>query len=72
MEKKHHLEKNGIDAYIKAQDILIKRSDDVYLESHSIAINKNIDFVESSMELKIKDLELLLRWQNKINLRRRR
>ena len=35
-------EKNGIDAYIKAQDGLIKRCDDIYLESHSIAINKNI------------------------------
>ena len=45
MEKKPHLEKNGIDAYIKAQDELIKRCDDVYLESHSIAINENIAFV---------------------------
>ena len=38
-------EKNGIDAYFKAQDGLIKRCDDIYLESQSLAINKNIAFV---------------------------
>ena len=43
-------EKSGIDAYIKAQEGLIKRCDDIYLESHSIAINKNIEFVEWTME----------------------
>ena len=52
-------EKDGIDAYIKAQDGLIKRSDDIYLESHSIAINKNIAFIEWTMGLKIKGLEFL-------------
>ena len=52
-------EKNGIDAYIKAQDGLIKRCDDIYLESHSIAINKNIAFVEWTMGLKIKGHEFL-------------
>ena len=52
-------EKNGIDSYIKAQDGLIKRCDDIYLESHSIAINNNIAFVEWTMGLKIKGLEFL-------------
>ena len=52
-------EKNGIDAYIKAQEGLIKRCDDIYLKSHSIAINKNIAFVEWTMGLKIKGLEFL-------------
>ena len=52
-------EKNGIDAYIKAQDGLIKRCDDVFLESHSIAINQNIAFIEWTMGLKIKGLEFL-------------
>ena len=51
--------RNGIDEYIKAQDGLINRCDDVYLESHSIAINKNIAFVEWTMGLKIKGLEFL-------------
>ena len=50
-------EKNGIDAYIKAQDGLIKRCDDIFLESHSIAFNKNIAFVEWTMGLKIKGIE---------------
>ena len=52
-------EKNGIDAYIKAQDGLIKRCDDIYLESHSIAINKYIAFVEWTMGLKIKGIEFV-------------
>ncbi len=52
-------EKNGIDAYIEAQDGLIKRCDDIYLESHSIAINKNIAFVEWTMGLKIKGIEFI-------------
>ena len=45
-------EKKGIDAYIKAQDRLIKRCDDVFLKSHSIAMNKDIAFVEWIMGLK--------------------
>ena len=52
-------EKKGIDAYIKAQDRLIKRCDDVFLKSHSIAMNKDIAFVEWTMGLKIKGLEFL-------------
>ncbi|MBW3042401.1 DUF2358 domain-containing protein [Prochlorococcus marinus] len=52
-------EKNGIDAYIKAQDGLINRCDDVYLESHNIAINNNIAFIEWTMGLKIKGIEFL-------------
>tara|TARA_B100000579_G_C22305031_1_gene608917 strand:- start:34 stop:459 length:426 start_codon:yes stop_codon:yes gene_type:complete len=52
-------EKNGIDAYIKAQDGLMKRCDDIFLKSHSIAINKNIAFVEWTMGLKIKGIEFL-------------
>ena len=52
-------EKNGIDAYIEAQDGLIKRCDDIYLESHSIAINERIAFVEWTMRLKIKGIEFI-------------
>ena len=52
-------ERNGIDAYIKAQDGLIKRCDDIYLKSHSIAINKNVAFIEWTMGLKIKKLVFL-------------
>ncbi len=52
-------EKIGIDAYIQAQDGLINRCDDIYLESHSIAINQKIAFIEWTMGLKIKGLEFL-------------
>ena len=52
-------EKNGIEAFIKAQDGLIKRCDDIYLESHSIAMNKNIAFIEWTMGLKIKGIEFI-------------
>tara|TARA_B100000579_G_scaffold325296_1_gene275077 strand:+ start:376 stop:636 length:261 start_codon:yes stop_codon:yes gene_type:complete len=45
-------ERFGIDAYIQAQEGLIKRCDDIYLKSHSIALNKNIAFVEWTMGLK--------------------
>ena len=51
--------KEGIDAYINSQEGLIRRCDDIFLESHSIAINKNIAFVEWTMGLKIKGLEFL-------------
>ena len=52
-------ERNGIDEYIKAQDGLIRRCDDIFLESHSIAISNNIGFVEWTMGLKIKGLEFI-------------
>ena len=52
-------ERIGIDEYIKAQDGLIKRCDDIYLESHLIAINKNIAFIEWTMGLRIKGLEFI-------------
>ena len=51
--------KYGIDSYVKAQDRLINRCDDIYIESHSIAINNNIAFIEWTMGLKIKGLEFL-------------
>ena len=52
-------EKYGIKAYIKAQNDLIKRCDDIYLEPHSIAINNKIAFVEWTMGLRIKGLEFI-------------
>tara|TARA_Y100001968_G_scaffold321640_1_gene356412 strand:+ start:369 stop:794 length:426 start_codon:yes stop_codon:yes gene_type:complete len=52
-------EKHGIDAYIKAQEGLINRCDDIYLKSHLIAINEDIAFIEWTMGLKIKGLEFL-------------
>tara|TARA_Y100000766_G_scaffold201603_1_gene173732 strand:+ start:597 stop:1028 length:432 start_codon:yes stop_codon:yes gene_type:complete len=49
----------GLDAYIKAQEKLIKRCDDVYLETHSISINKDCGFVEWTMGLKIMGKEFI-------------
>ena len=44
---------NGLESYIKAQEKLIKRCDDVYLETHAISITGNYGFVEWTMGLKI-------------------
>ena len=52
-------EKIGLDAYIDAQEKLIKRCDDVYLETHSIAINNNVGFVEWTLGLKIMKKEFI-------------
>ena len=52
-------EKHGLDAYIKTQENLIKRCKDVYLETHAVAINQNIGFVEWTMGLKILNKEFI-------------
>ena len=46
-------ETNGLDSYIEAQEKLVKRCDDVYLETHAISINGDCGFVEWTMGLKI-------------------
>ena len=52
-------EKFGLDAYIEAQENLIKRCNDVCLETHAVAINQNIGFVEWTMGLKILNKEFI-------------
>lgn len=52
-------EREGIKAYIEAQDGLMRRCDDVYLQPASIAIEGNIAFVEWEMGLKIKGIEFI-------------
>ena len=52
-------EKSGLDAYIDAQENLIRRCSDVYLETHAVAINKNIGFVEWTLGLKILNKEFI-------------
>ncbi|MGB1416811.1 MAG: nuclear transport factor 2 family protein [Synechococcus sp.] len=49
----------GIDAYIKAQDNLLRRCDDTFLEPLSISQTGNIAFVEWTMGLKIKGIEFI-------------
>ena len=46
-------ETNGLDSYIAAQEKLVKRCDDLYIETHAISINRDCGFVEWTMGLKI-------------------
>ena len=50
---------NGLEAYVKAQEKLVKRCDDIYLETHSILVNKDFGFVEWTMGLKILGKEFI-------------
>ena len=52
-------ERQGIQAYIKAQDDLMKRCEDVYLIPGAIAIVERTAFVEWEMGLKIKGIEFI-------------
>ncbi|APD47297.1 MULTISPECIES: nuclear transport factor 2 family protein [Synechococcaceae] len=52
-------EKRGIDAYIQAQEGLMRRCDDVFLEPVAVALSGDTAFVEWTMGLKIKGLEFV-------------
>jgi len=52
-------EKRGIDAYIDAQEGLLRRCDDVFLEPGAVAISGETAFVEWTMGLKIKGIEFV-------------
>ena len=52
-------ERQGIKAYIEAQDGLIKRCDDIYLIPGEILINETTAFIEWEMGLKIKGIEFI-------------
>ena len=52
-------EKFGLASYIEAQENLIKRCKDVSLETHAVAINQNIGFVEWTLGLKILNREFI-------------
>ena len=52
-------ERQGIEAYIAAQDGLMKRCDDIYLVPGEILINETTAFVEREMGLKIKGIEFI-------------
>ena len=51
--------RQGIEAYIKAQEGLIKRCDDIFLEAEQIVVEGNTAFVEWRMGLKIKSIEFI-------------
>jgi limonene-1,2-epoxide hydrolase len=52
-------EKQGIDAYITAQEGLMRRCDDVFLETGAVALSGGTAFVEWTMGLKIKGIEFV-------------
>ena len=51
-------ETKGLSSYIKAQEKLVKRCDDVYLETHSILVDANCGFVEWTMAVSYTHLTL--------------
>ena len=51
--------KQGLDAYLAAQEGLLRRCDDVLLKPLAIAIDGNTAFVEWEMGLKIKGIEFI-------------
>ena len=52
-------ETEGLSSYIKAQEKLVKRCDDVYLETHAILVNSNYGIIEWTMGLKIMGKEFI-------------
>ena len=52
-------EKQGIEAYIDAQEGLMRRCDDVFLAPGAVALSGETAFVEWTMGLKIKGIEFV-------------
>lgn len=52
-------EHHGIEAYLKAQQGLLKRCDDVFLTPGAIVIQGDVAFVEWTMGLKIRGIEFV-------------
>ena len=52
-------EKKGLELYIQSQEKLIKRTDDVFLKTHKMAINGDVCFIEWTMGLKILNKEFI-------------
>jgi hypothetical protein len=52
-------EHHGIEAYLAAQEGLLKRCDDVMLRPEAVAISGDTAFIEWEMGLKIKGIEFL-------------
>ena len=61
-------ERQGLAAYIAAQEGLLQRCDDVFLEPGAVAISGDVAFVEWTMGLKIKGIELLYPGTSRLRL----
>ena len=61
-------EHHGIDAYLQAQEGLLKRCDDVSLVPGALAIEGDVAFIEWEMGLKIKGIEVLYPGTSRLRL----
>lgn len=61
-------ERQGLDAYIAAQEGLLQRCDDVFLEPGAVALSGDVAFVEWTMGLKIKGFEFLYPGTSRLRL----
>jgi hypothetical protein len=61
-------ERQGLEAYIVAQEGLLQRCDDVSLVPGAVALSGNVAFVEWTMGLKIKGIEFLYPGTSRLRL----
>ena len=61
-------ERQGLEAYIVAQEGLLQRCDDVFLEPGAVALSSDVAFVEWTMGLKIKGIEFLYPGTSRLRL----
>ncbi len=61
-------ERQGLEAYIVAQEGLLQRCDDVFLEPGAVALCGDVAFVEWTMGLKIKGIEFLYPGTSRLRL----
>jgi len=61
-------ERQGLEAYIVAQEGLLQRCDDVFLEPGAVALSGDTAFVEWTMGLKIKGIEFIYPGTNRLRL----
>ncbi|MCP9796083.1 nuclear transport factor 2 family protein [Cyanobium sp. Lug-B] len=60
--------RQGLEAYIVAQEGLLQRCDDVFLEPGAVALSGDVAFVEWTMGLKIKGIEFLYPGTSRLRL----
>ena len=61
-------ERQGLEAYIVAQEGLLQRCDDVFLEPGAVALSGDVAFVEWTMGLKIKGIEFIYPGASRLRL----
>ena len=61
-------ERQGLAAYIAAQEGLLQRCDNVFLEPGAVALSCDVAFVEWTMGLKIKGIEFLYPGTSRLRL----